>query len=148
MKVTIKLLSEIPFVHKMMDVFDLSERGRKVYCKSLSINYNQDFEDEQSFIKGVEKIAFEQHQELQNTQGIGKPVFIFAYSDKNHYLMYFRKGINEVSDGIKSVLFSDYIKHLDLYPIEGEMRTIEQVGLLDGDSFYPIPVHEYKQTNE
>ena len=105
MKIYIILIHEIPFVHDIMDKVDLTERGSKVYVKFRTIKMESHDESEYNFKKIVEHICFKQHKELQNPDGIGKPVFVYAVSNKSHRIVYFRKGINQVSDGKNFYLF-------------------------------------------
>ena len=93
MKIYIILIHEIPFVHDIMDKVDLTERGSKVYVKFKAIKKELHGENEDDFKKVVEATCFEQHKELQNLEGIGKPVFVYAVSNKSHRIVYFRKGI-------------------------------------------------------
>lgn len=115
MKIYIILIHEIPFVHDIMDKVDLTERGSKVYIKFRTIKMESHDESEYNFKKIVEHICFKQHKELQNPDGIGKPVFVYAVSNKSHRIVYFRKGINQVSDGKNIYMFDNLISRFYLF---------------------------------
>lgn len=142
MKIYIILIHEIPFVHDIMDKMDLTERGSKVYVKSIAIKKELHGESEDDFKKVVEATCFEQHKELQNLEGIGKPVFVYAVSNKSHRIVYFRKGINQVSDGKNIYMFDDLISRF-LSVQTDSMRRVVKVGDEIGGKFYPIKCYKY-----
>ena len=142
LKVYIQLIHEIPFVHDIMDKCDLTDRGCKVFVGSKSIKFETANEEESNFKKIIEEICFKQHKELQNPEGIGKPVFVYAVSDKSHRIVYFRKGINQVSDGKKIYMFDDLISHF-LSVQTDSMRKVINVGDEIDGKFRPIKCYEY-----
>lgn len=82
MKIYITLIHEIPFVHDMMERLDLTERGSKVYVKFRTMEMELHDESEDGFQKIIEAICFKQYEELQNPEGIGKPVFQYGIGRK------------------------------------------------------------------
>lgn len=142
MKIYIKLIHEIPFVHDMMDKVDLTERGSKVYVAVKTINVESHNESEENFKKIIEAICFKQHEELQNPDGIGKPVFVYAISDNSHRIVYFRKGINQVSDGKKIYMFADLISRFISVQTDNMLKVINVGDEIDG-KFRPIKCYEY-----
>ena len=142
MKIYIILIHEIPFVHDIMDKVDLTERGSKVYVKFRTIKMESHDESEDNFKKIVEHICFKQHKELQNTDGIGKPVFVYAVSNKSHRIVYFRKGINQVSDGKNIYMFDNLISRF-LSVQTDSMRKVINVGDEIDGKFHPIKCYRY-----
>ena len=142
MKIYITLIHEIPFVHDMMSRFDLTERGSKVYVKFRTMEMELHDESEDNFKKIIEIICFKQHKELQNPGGIGKPVFVYAVSDKSHRIVYFRKGINQVSNGKNIYMFDELISHF-LSVQTDNMRKVINVGDEIDGKFRPIKCYEY-----
>lgn len=147
MKVYIYLIHQIPFVHTMMDKCDLTDRGSKVFVGCKSINLETDNEEESNFQKIIEEICFKQHKELQNPEGIGKPVFVYAVSDKSYRLVYFREGINQISYGEKVYMFDDVIS-LFLTVQTGDMRKVINVGDEIGGKFVPIKCYKYHESKK
>jgi hypothetical protein len=142
MKICIILIHEIPFVHDIMDKVDLTERGSKVYVKFKAIKKELHGESEDDFKKVVEATCFEQHKELQNLERIGKPVFVYAVSNKSHRIVYFRKGINQVSDGKNIYMFDDLISRF-LSVQTDSMRKVINVGDEIDGKFHPIKCYKY-----
>jgi hypothetical protein len=99
-------------------------------------------ESEDNFKKIVEHICFKQHKELQNTDGIGKPVFVYAVSNKSHRIVYFRKGINQVSDGKNIYMFDNLISRF-LSVQTDSMRKVINVGDEIDGKFHPIKCYKY-----
>ena len=99
-------------------------------------------ENEDDFKKVVEATCFEQHKELQNLEGIGKPVFVYAVSNKSHRIVYFRKGINQVSDGKNIYMFDDLISRF-LSVQTDNMRRVTNVGNEINGKFCPIKCYKY-----
>lgn len=130
----------MPFIHKIMDNLDLSERGRKIYVNSHSFSFKMEQEDENSFTKCIEEICFNHYEEL----GIGKPVFVYAFSNKSYRLVYFRKGINQISDGEKIYMFDDYIS-IYLAVQTDKARRVINVGDNISGKFFPIKCYEFKK---
>lgn len=126
----------------MMERFDLAERGSKVYVKFKTMEMEMHDESEDNFKKIIEAICFKQYEELQNSEGIGKPVFVYAVSDKSHRIVYFRKGINQVSNGKKIYMFDDLISHF-LSVQTDSMRKVINVGDEIDGKFRPIKCYEY-----
>ena len=72
----------------------------------------------------------------------GKPVFVYAVSNKSHRIVYFRKGINQISDGEKIYMFDDVISHF-LSVQTDNMRRVMNVGNEINGKFCPIKCYKY-----
>lgn len=125
-----------------MDKLDLADRGSKVYVGFKTINIDTRNESEENFKKIIENICFKQHEELQNPGGIGKPVFVYAVSDKSHRIVYFQKGINQISDGENVFMFDDEVSQFVSVKTD-KMRKVTEVGDEIDGKFCPIKCYEY-----
>lgn len=123
MNVTIKAIKALP-INQFMSNVDLCEHGTKVYVKAESISYIQTPNTENEFKRAVKELCFDKKYPLYFD-----PIFIFAYSDMGHYLIFFKRGINQISTGNKCYLFSDIIKGYGLYPITDNHMIVTDIGI-------------------
>lgn len=136
MKINIFFIHEIPFVHEFMDKADLTDRGSKVFARVQTVHIETTNESEENFKNIVELVCF------GNQEEIGKPVFVYAISDKKYRIVFFRKGVNQISDGMKVVMFEDMISGLVSVRTDN-MRKVVEVGEEKNGKFCPIECYEY-----
>lgn len=130
----------MPFIHDFMDRVDLTDRDSKVFAQTRTVQIETKNESEENFNKIVETVCFTHYKE------IGKPVFVYATSSKGHHIIYFRKGINQISDGNRIVMFEDMIPCLvpGISVKTDNMRKVVDVGYETDGKFCPIKCYEYE----
>lgn len=127
----------MPFIHDFMDRVDLTDRGSKVFAQTGTVQIETKNESEENFKNIIESVCF------GNQEKIGKPVFVYAISDKKYRIVYFRKGVNQISDGMKVVMFEDMISGLVSVRTDN-MRKVIEVGDEQDGRFRPIKCYEYE----
>lgn len=123
MNVTIKAIKALP-INQFMSNVDLCENGHKVYVKAESMSYTQSSETDSEFNRAIRELCFNKNYPLYS-----EPIFIFAYSDMGNYLIFFKRGINQISTGNKCYLFADIIKGYGLYPITDNHMIVTNIGI-------------------
>ena len=135
MKINIFFIHEIPFVHELMDMVDLTDRGSKVFARAQTVHIETTNESEENFKNIIESVCF------GNQEKTGKPVFIYAKSDKKHRFVYFREGVNQISDGEHVFMFAELISGLVSVKTDN-MRKVVEVGEEVDGKFCPIKCFE------
>jgi len=142
--VEIYVLNE-SIVHPFMDMCDLTEKGRKVYCDNVLgkldiLHLSYEVEDIEKVENSLSLIL--NTREHSGTKNPLRPVFALAKADNGFMGVYWRQHINQISDGTHIFMFHKVVSFfLKKYKPEIQLNqnmTIAEISLTINDKLHKI----------